>query len=130
MDPSSDGCRRICHPFSLSFPTNLSLSLSLHPSLPPSFSHSSLYTPASRECSTAILCYQTMNSNENKKPPRHASRNRPGVGWCPHRQCAPVSLLLNRNTRYFSLFIVPFPLAPLFAVSSLPLIIPHCTIPF
>lgn len=47
-------------PFSLS----LSLTTILLPFEP------SLYTPASRECSTAILCYQTMNSNENKKPPR------------------------------------------------------------
>lgn len=58
-------------PFHSLFQQPFSLSLSLYPSLPPlSFSHSSLYTPASRECSTAILCYQTMNSNENKKPPR------------------------------------------------------------
>lgn len=50
-------------PFSLSLSSSLSTTILL-PFEP------SLYTPASRECSTAILCYQTMNSNENKKPAR------------------------------------------------------------
>lgn len=81
-------------PFHSLFQQPFSLSLSLRPSLPPSFSHSSrAFTPQPpANVRRRFFVIKRWTAMKIKSRPGNASRNRPGVGR-PHRQCAPVSLL-------------------------------------